>query len=497
MRSRSAQVYAAHFCLATTCLVACATSSDTMPRPHAAVRGAPDPSDVPAVRIDDGMAAAFLAAAFTHDRAVNEAAWRCWNEARCVDGEAWVEEELAEHLRIATQIVRSDVVASRRGAGLPLRTRRAARVLLEHSTARTTAEADGRERQLLLHDAGGMPFVPDDLPVLLATSDGPARAPLLTVALPVVEERRLRLLSAAPQRAAAARAAGLTPDDLLAARAGIDSDALRALVDDVLRGTRPLLQRTPTRVSDLPALLASLEAVQAAASVAPMGSLQDSVPARVQPHAKAPGCAVIAPPNDVRLLEAVAAPPSLARYARAYCDAAKRLLEGAWDPLWLHTVAQLFASVPVNTGAKASIAAARSHRRAAYLLTLRGYALEISVLLRTSPPTSAAELDALVAPWDGGGAERVVGASALMPFEVSGLAVDLLVAEVVGAAIENTFLARFGEGWAHRPETSQAVEQELDLLASAWLRGGAIATLQALGLSHLDAGPLLRRWERL
>lgn len=484
--------------IASAWLMACASSPSSVYSSRAPLPGTPEPTDTAAANVDEeASTVAFLAAIAAQDRAVNESAWRCWSEAHCIDGESRVVEDTSEYLRFARQTLRNDVLASRRGAGLPLRARRAARAILEHATAQTTAEADRREQELLLHDPGGMPFVPGDLPALLAAAASPTRLTLLTRALPIVEERRLRLASTTSQREAAALAAGLTPDQLLAARAGLDGDALRALVEDVLHGTRPLLQKTPTSVADLPELLATLEAVQEPPGSPPGEFLRNFVPVRVQRHGKAPGCAVVDPPQDVRLLEAAAAPRSLASYARAYCGAAARLREGAWDPLWLHTVAQLFSSVTANPAADTGVAAAHFRRRAAYLLTLRGYAVEIAVLLRTSPPESAVELDALVATWGGAAAEHVVGASALLALDVSGLAVDLLVAEVVSAAIENTFVARFGADWARQPQASKAVEQELALLSSAWLRGGALATLQALGLSQLDASPLLRRWERL
>jgi hypothetical protein len=370
-------------------------------------------------------------------------------------------------------------------------------MLLERATSATHATSLRREAEYLLHDDGGMPFVAADLPVLLASANSTARIPLLASAIPLVEERQRRLALSAPQRVAAARAAGLTPNQLLAARAGLDDGALRALVEDVLRGTKSLLQRTPASVADLPALHATIEAEYDPRSATQGVFMQPLVSQRVQSSGMVPGCAVVDPPQDVRLLDAVVAPPSLMRYARAYCSAATRLPEAKWDPLWLHTVARLFASVTWSDRIEAGTPVARARRRAAYLLILRGYALEIDVLLQRSPPDSAAELDDVVIHWGTDKSRRIAGASALLPFDVSGLAADLLVAEVVSAAIDNAFVARFGPDWARRPEAANDVEQELELLASAWQRGGAVATLRALGLLDLDAGPLLRRWERL
>lgn len=445
-----------------------------------------------AAPLDDALARQWLERAREREARQATKAWRCLVEKACGEAEEAPAARARQDLELALEVLRQSAV-ERAEERLAFRT--AARVALEEAAAPGEVARRALEDGLVLHHGREMPFAFADLPVALAQAEPDERLSLLASAAPVVEQRASLGPSVTEARGALARRAGRSDEALLALRAGVDERELGALVADVLDRTAAHVPPFANGPADIPALLARHEADLDATSWRRGALVSAFSGRRAGTPASLPHCVVIDPPGDVRLVEGASSPPSLARYARACASAAARLAGGPWDPAWLHVVASLSRHSAWLSGAASADPRAPERRRAVYVLEARRLALEVRAWL--DDVHERASLDALASLWTSPRGAPLVGASGLLALDPSGAAADALVALVVAAALDNALVARFGPSWAADAGGAAVVEEELERLGAVWHEAGPRGVLRALGLTSVDATPLLARVERL
>ncbi len=472
-------------------LGACATERKAGERSQDVERAAPEVprGDGP----DESLSRQLLERAAEREARRATRAWRCLVEHDCAALSEDERRRERQDRELALEVLRQRDV-ERAADRLPFRT--AARIALEESVREYELARAALEDSTVLHDGPELPYAYADLPSALAQAQPSARTRLLSSSSSLVDARLALSPSAPEARAAITARARRSAPELIALRAGLTEAELRALSDDVLARTADGLPALPSGPADVPALLAQQAAELDATSwrrgplVATFGGR------RVTVSSALPQCVVVDPPRDVRLIEGAHTTTALARYARACASAALRLPEGAWDPIWLHVVASLLRDTAWLSRSGASRPEARERQRAAYLLEVRRLAVEVRALLEGKHDVRAV-LDAHAMSWTSPGAAVLPGASSLLALDASGAAADALVAATVAAAIDNAFTSRFGPAWPAEAASAPAVEEELDRLGLVWHDEGPRGLLRALGITRIDAAPVVVRAARL
>jgi hypothetical protein len=466
--------------LACAALAGCSSTAERPTAPAVEPATGPKTASV-ATPAPTALVRQVLERAQARDGRLALSAWRCWSRGECAQPEG---AEGERDLEVAVELLAHGAAADERAA------RAAARMALAESVSALEAaeQEDAAWRLVWDRDA---PFTRADLPALLLEAPPEQRLALLTAARPLVERDAARATRAAKVRAALAKRASRSVEELLALRGGLSAAALRALAEGVLDGTDELVGDLAGGPADVPAALAwhaaSLDA--AAATRGPLLAGVDAGGAGARaPHL--PACFVVDPPEDVRLhVGSSRAAVAEERYARACAAVARRAQRGAWDPGWGLTVAELFRQTAWLNAQGARDPVARARHASAYALYARGLAARVLILLERADATRR---DALATRWAAPRREQpVVGGSAILPVDESGAAVDALVAVAVAAAIDEALGARFGAGWAGKEEPG--VGEELSRLGDQWRAGGAAAVLRALGHAGVEAGPIVVR----
>jgi hypothetical protein len=332
--------------------------------------------------------------------------------------------------------------------------RRLARTLLDDIRSQSAPPSD--DARALFFD-GDAPLLLVDLPALVAQAAAPPRRTAL-----LASARKAG--SSAQQRERALHQAivdeserqSIEPRALLAHAVGLDEATLSSWVDRVLASTARDLVARAMRVDEIPAaLVTGALAIDPAHVLA--GGLAPDLP--TEPTARAmeqARCFVVDGERDVRIVGTVSESRGTllaARRARA-CVVAVRAHapHGAVDPLFVRAVEELSVDVARRDAARGDA------RDLARLLSLRGLALQIRVILDGLLDDVVAR-DALVSTWGDARAEPLPGAALLLPPLDPPDDVDAFVARLLARALSRGLASTLGPAWQNA--SPAAVEDAL------------------------------------